>query len=162
MERADLAAGSPHGSSRYRGAGGCFLRHRPSGTVFSRLASRRHLICRPDRLPRPPSLYPPRPSAHPGFRHAANATALVTTDKDLVRLGPLSETLAGHLPLKTARLWIEIDKQAECIDCWRTGFGRLRRIRRCEKIRSCTRNPSFACSWCVSAPWATFCTRCRL
>ncbi len=48
--------------------------------------------------------------------HAANATALVTTDKDLVRLGPLSETVAGHLPLKTARLRVEIDKQAECID----------------------------------------------
>ena len=29
----------------------------------------------------------------------------------------------------------------------------------CAKIRICTEHPTFACSWCVWAPWATFCMR---
>ena len=29
------------------------------------------------------------------------------------------------------------------------------------RMKPCTRSPAFACSWSGSAPWATFCTRCR-
>ena len=35
-----------------------------------------------------------------------------------------------------------------------------RLFRACAKIKVCTRSPSSACSWSVSAPWATFSTRC--
>jgi hypothetical protein len=31
-------------------------------------------------------------------------------------------------------------------------------FRRCAKIELCKRSPAFACSWCASAPWATFFT----
>jgi len=47
---------------------------------------------------------------------AAGATALVTTEKDLVRLGKLASTLPESLPLKTARLIIEIEGQTAAID----------------------------------------------
>jgi tetraacyldisaccharide 4'-kinase len=47
---------------------------------------------------------------------AAGATVLVTTEKDLVRLGKLASTLPESLPLKSARLIIEIEDQATAID----------------------------------------------
>jgi tetraacyldisaccharide 4'-kinase len=50
----------------------------------------------------------------------AGATALVTTEKDLVRLGELSAALPESLPLKTARLRIEIEREEEAIE-WLLG-----------------------------------------
>ncbi len=47
---------------------------------------------------------------------AAGATAIITTEKDLVRLGMLATTFSQSLPLKTARLRIEIEDQAAAID----------------------------------------------
>ncbi len=47
---------------------------------------------------------------------AAGATAIITTEKDLVRLGLLATTFPQSLPLKTARLRIEIDDQTAAID----------------------------------------------
>lgn len=44
---------------------------------------------------------------------SAGATALVTTEKDRVRLGQLAQTLPPSLPLQTARLLIEIDREEE-------------------------------------------------
>lgn len=44
------------------------------------------------------------------------ATALLTTEKDRVRLGPLAASLPATLPLKTARLSIEIEEQAAALD----------------------------------------------
>ena len=55
----------------------------------------------------------------------AQAAALVTTDKDRVRLGGLASTLPASSPLLTARLTIEIEDQAAAID-WllsRLGFA---------------------------------------
>jgi tetraacyldisaccharide 4'-kinase len=46
----------------------------------------------------------------------ASATALVTTEKDLVRLGALSSTFPESMPLSTVRLRIEIENQAAAID----------------------------------------------
>ena len=51
----------------------------------------------------------------------AGATALVTTEKDLVRLGKLTSIWPESLPLKTARLHIEIESQDAAID-WLVGL----------------------------------------
>jgi tetraacyldisaccharide 4'-kinase len=45
------------------------------------------------------------------------ATALITTDKDFVRLGKLASAFPESLPLKTAHLRIEIEHESEAIDC---------------------------------------------
>ena len=47
---------------------------------------------------------------------AASATALVTTEKDLVRLSGLTSGFSKSLPIKTARLRVEIENQAVAID----------------------------------------------
>jgi len=44
------------------------------------------------------------------------ATALITTEKDLARLGSLGETLSAKIPLKTAGLRIEINDETPAID----------------------------------------------
>jgi len=46
----------------------------------------------------------------------ASATALITTEKDLVRLGALASTFPESIPLSAARLRIEIENQAAAID----------------------------------------------
>jgi tetraacyldisaccharide 4'-kinase len=46
----------------------------------------------------------------------AGATALITTEKDLVRLGNLTSVFPRSLPLKTAHLRIEIEHENEAID----------------------------------------------
>ena len=51
---------------------------------------------------------------------AAGATALITTEKDLVRLGKLAAAFPEPLPLKTARLRVEIENQSAAID-WLAG-----------------------------------------
>src|SRR5271166_3706209 len=48
-------------------------------------------------------------------RHAG-ATALITTEKDLVRLKALASTLPKSMPLSAVRLRIEIENQAAAID----------------------------------------------
>lgn len=47
---------------------------------------------------------------------AAGAAALVTTEKDLVRLGELASTFSASLPLTTAQLTMEIEDQAAALD----------------------------------------------
>jgi tetraacyldisaccharide 4'-kinase len=47
---------------------------------------------------------------------SAGATALVTTEKDRVRLGALASTLPATLPLQTAQLRIEIEDESAAID----------------------------------------------
>lgn len=47
---------------------------------------------------------------------AAKATAFVTTEKDLVRLGKLASSVSASLPLKTAALRIEIEDEREAIE----------------------------------------------
>jgi len=47
---------------------------------------------------------------------AAGATALITTEKDRVRLGKLASTFPASLPLRTAHLRVEIEDQAAAID----------------------------------------------
>ena len=44
------------------------------------------------------------------------ATAFITTEKDLARLGSLSEPLSAKIPLKTAGLCIEIDDEDAALD----------------------------------------------
>ena len=44
------------------------------------------------------------------------ATAIITTEKDLVRLGKLASIFPTSMPLKTARLRVEIEGQAAAID----------------------------------------------
>lgn len=56
----------------------------------------------------------------------AGATALVTTEKDRIRLGALAATLPESIPLKIARLHIEIENEAAVID-WL--IGRLKSSR---------------------------------
>jgi len=51
---------------------------------------------------------------------AAGATAFITTEKDRVRMGNLASVFPTSLPLKTARLQIEIEDQAVAID-WLIG-----------------------------------------
>jgi len=51
---------------------------------------------------------------------AAKATALITTEKDLIRLGPLASTFPSDLPLNTARLTIEIEDESAAIS-WLLG-----------------------------------------
>ena len=51
----------------------------------------------------------------------AGATALITTEKDLVRLGKLASAFPESLPLKTAHLRIEIEHESEAID-WLVDF----------------------------------------
>jgi tetraacyldisaccharide 4'-kinase len=46
----------------------------------------------------------------------AGATSLITTEKDLIRLGKLASTFPQSLPLKTARLRIEIEDPTAAID----------------------------------------------
>jgi tetraacyldisaccharide 4'-kinase len=46
----------------------------------------------------------------------ASATALITTEKDLVRLGALSSVLPESIPLSAVHLRIEIENQAAAID----------------------------------------------
>jgi tetraacyldisaccharide 4'-kinase len=48
--------------------------------------------------------------------NAAGAVALVTTEKDRVRMGKLVEALSPHMPLKTAQLRIQIDGEAGAVD----------------------------------------------
>jgi tetraacyldisaccharide 4'-kinase len=47
---------------------------------------------------------------------AAGATAIITTEKDLVRLGKLASTLSVSMPLAPARLNVEIQDQTADID----------------------------------------------
>jgi tetraacyldisaccharide 4'-kinase len=47
---------------------------------------------------------------------ASGAAALITTEKDLVRLGKLSSNLPAALPLKTAGLRVEIEDEDEAIE----------------------------------------------
>jgi tetraacyldisaccharide 4'-kinase len=47
---------------------------------------------------------------------SAGATALVTTEKDLVRLGKLADTFPRSLPLLTARLTVDIEDEGTAID----------------------------------------------
>jgi tetraacyldisaccharide 4'-kinase len=47
---------------------------------------------------------------------AAGATTLVTTEKDLVRMGKLVSVFPESMPLVTARLRVEIENQAAAID----------------------------------------------
>jgi tetraacyldisaccharide 4'-kinase len=47
---------------------------------------------------------------------AAGATAIITTEKDRVRLGKLTSAFTASMPLATARLRIEIDDQSAAID----------------------------------------------
>jgi tetraacyldisaccharide 4'-kinase len=47
---------------------------------------------------------------------AAKATALITTDKDLLRLGESAAALRKALPLETARLTIDIEDQDTALD----------------------------------------------
>jgi tetraacyldisaccharide 4'-kinase len=56
---------------------------------------------------------------------AAGASALVTTDKDAVRLSSLLGVLPADLPVKTAHLRIEIEDEASAIDSL---VGRLRDV----------------------------------
>ncbi len=46
----------------------------------------------------------------------AGGRVLLTTEKDLVRLGSLSALLPESLPLKTARLRVEIENESATID----------------------------------------------
>ena len=46
----------------------------------------------------------------------AGATALITTEKDQVRLGTRSAAFLGNLPLKTASLRIEIEHEDEAVE----------------------------------------------
>jgi tetraacyldisaccharide 4'-kinase len=55
-----------------------------------------------------------------GSARTVCATALITTEKDLVRLGNLTSTLPESLPLTTARLRIEIEDESAALD-WLTG-----------------------------------------
>jgi tetraacyldisaccharide 4'-kinase len=48
--------------------------------------------------------------------HAAGATALLTTEKDRLRLGKLSAEFPESLPLKTVRLRVEIEHADEAIE----------------------------------------------
>jgi tetraacyldisaccharide-1-P 4'-kinase len=50
----------------------------------------------------------------------AGATTLVTTEKDLVRLGKLASAFPASMPLLSARLRIEIEDQDNAID-WMVG-----------------------------------------
>jgi tetraacyldisaccharide 4'-kinase len=47
---------------------------------------------------------------------SSGATALVTTDKDLVRLERLAASLPASLPIKTAHLRIEIEDQDAAVE----------------------------------------------
>jgi tetraacyldisaccharide 4'-kinase len=47
---------------------------------------------------------------------AAGATTFLTTEKDLVRLGSLAFNFPESLPLKTARLRVEIEDQNAILD----------------------------------------------
>jgi tetraacyldisaccharide 4'-kinase len=47
---------------------------------------------------------------------AAGASALITTEKDFVRLGKLASAFPDSFPLKTARLRIEIEETGETLD----------------------------------------------
>jgi tetraacyldisaccharide 4'-kinase len=47
---------------------------------------------------------------------AVGATAIITTEKDLLRLGKLSAGFTEPLPLETARLRIEIEHEDEAIE----------------------------------------------
>jgi tetraacyldisaccharide 4'-kinase len=51
---------------------------------------------------------------------AAGATALLTTEKDCVRMGGLSSAFPASLPLKTVRLRMEIEDEAAAIE-WLAG-----------------------------------------
>ena len=59
----------------------------------------------------------------------AGATALLTTEKDRVRLGALANTLSASLPLQTVPLRIEIEDEAATID-WLIGCITKRTLRR--------------------------------
>ena len=48
---------------------------------------------------------------------AAGAEAIITTEKDRVRLGTLSARLAECLPLRTATLRVEIENEASAMEC---------------------------------------------
>lgn len=91
----------------------------------------------------------------------AGATALITTGKDSVRLGKLSSAFPESLPLKSVRLRIEIEREDEAIASLISRLAASPPHPPCEKIRVCTRNPTFACSWSGWGPWVTFCTPCR-
>jgi tetraacyldisaccharide 4'-kinase len=50
---------------------------------------------------------------------SVSATAFITTDKDLVRIGPLTASLSATLPLETAKLRVEIQDEPAAVD-WLT------------------------------------------
>jgi len=52
--------------------------------------------------------------------HTTRATALITTEKDRVRLAPLLSSIPANLPLETAGLRIEIEDETSAID-WLLG-----------------------------------------
>ena len=46
----------------------------------------------------------------------SGVSALITTEKDMIRLGPLASTLPDHLRLLTARLAIDIEDESQVLD----------------------------------------------
>ena len=55
----------------------------------------------------------------------SNATTLITTEKDRVRVGKLAEAFSEALPLNTARLSIEIEDESSIVDSLLTSIQRL-------------------------------------
>jgi len=60
--------------------------------------------------------------------HTTRAVALITTEKDRVRLAPLLASIPSGLPLETAGLRIEIEDEASAID-WLLGQVAISRVR---------------------------------
>ena len=99
-----LASAPPYGNPAHRRPCRRFLRHRAAGAVLSRDLNP------PACASRPASPFPTT-TATPArdldrlatAARKAGATALVTTEKDRVRLGALAASLSASLPLRTAR-----------------------------------------------------------
>jgi tetraacyldisaccharide 4'-kinase len=61
--------------------------------------------------------------------HAAGATALLTTEKDRVRIGALAATLPASLPLQTVQLQIQIEDETAALDWLIANFLKPAKLR---------------------------------
>ena len=113
---AGLAAASHHGTPAPQRPGRRLLRHRPSEQFFAGLEAGGVEIAA--RFAFPDHFTYTRSALDELLANAkaAGAKTLITTEKDLVRLGRLTSLLPKSMPLTTARLRIKIENQAHAID----------------------------------------------
>ena len=119
LEGSGLAHSSPHGNPA-TGRPRCrLLRHCAARSVFSRARIRRPKACRQIAFADHHTYTAADLARIESAARAAGANALLTTEKDRVRIGAFAAAVSASLPIQTVGLRIEIEDEPAAID-WLT------------------------------------------